>query len=287
MEAKPDIVFHLAAQPLVRTSYEIPVETYEINLMGTVNLFEAVRLAVQGGVPVKAVINVTSEKCYEDKAWVWGYREQDALGGYDPYSNSKACSELATMCYRNSFFHPDQYALHGVALATARSGNVIGGGDWGANRLIPDFTRALLEGKKLKIRNPGATRPWLHVLAVLEGYLLLAEKLYQDGARYGQSYNFGPGDDGAKSVEWIVRSMCQKWGGDAGYEIEQAAAGQHEAYYMKMDCSKAKSELGWQPKWSLDQALDRIIEFTRAHQQNQDLQRLCLTQIEQYDGASV
>jgi CDP-glucose 4,6-dehydratase len=281
MEAKPDIVFHMAAQPLVRTSYDIPVETYEINVMGTVNLLDAVRLAVQNGIPVKAVINVTSEKCYEDKEWVWGYREQDALGGYDPYSNSKACSELVTMCYRNSFFHPNQYGDHGVGLASARSGNVIGGGDWGANRLIPDFIRALQDGTKLTIRNPRATRPWMHVLAVLEGYLLLAQKLCEDGRRYSQSWNFGPGEDGAKSVEWIVRKLCEKWGENAAYEIGQVS-GQHEAHYMKMDCSKARSELGWQPKWDLDHALDRIVEFTRAHQQNQDLRSLCLTQIEQY-----
>jgi CDP-glucose 4,6-dehydratase len=234
MEAKPDIVFHMAAQPLVRTSYDIPVETYEINVMGTVNLLDAVRLAVQNGIPVKAVINVTSEKCYEDKEW-----------------------------------------------ASARSGNVIGGGDWGANRLIPDFIRALQDGTKLTIRNPRATRPWMHVLAVLEGYLLLAQKLCEDGRRYSQSWNFGPGEDGAKSVEWIVRKLCEKWGENAAYEIGQVS-GQHEAHYMKMDCSKARSELGWQPKWDLDHALDRIVEFTRAHQQNQDLRSLCLTQIEQY-----
>jgi CDP-glucose 4,6-dehydratase len=281
IEAKPDIVIHMAAQPLVRTSYEIPVETYEINVMGTVNLLEAVRMAVGSGIPVKAVINVTSDKCYENKEWAWGYREQDVLGGYDPYSNSKACSELVTMCYRNSFFHPNRYGDHGVALASARSGNVIGGGDWATDRLIPDFIRALLGGKNLKIRNPGAIRPWQHVLEPLGGYLLLAQKLYEDGRRFSQSWNFGPSDTDAKAVEWIVRKLCEKWGGNAAYEIEPDV-GRHEAHYLKLDCSKARSELGWQPKWSLDHALDRIIEFTRAHQQNEDLRSLCLTQIEQY-----
>ncbi|MDA5110854.1 CDP-glucose 4,6-dehydratase [Brevibacillus thermoruber] len=281
MNAKPDIVIHMAAQPLVRSSYEKPVETYEINVMGTVNLLEAVRIAVHNGIPVRAVLNVTSDKCYENKEWVWGYREGDALGGYDPYSNSKACSELVTTCYRNSFFHPNHYDVHGVALASARSGNVIGGGDWAADRLIPDVIRALLSGTKLTIRNPGAIRPWQHVLEPLGGYLLLAQKLCEDGRRFSQSWNFGPSDYDAKPVEWIVRKLCDTWGGNAAYEIEPDGHW-HEAHYLKLDCSKARSELGWQPKWNLDQALDRIIEWTRAYQQHQNLRSVCLQQIEQY-----
>ncbi|MDA5110856.1 CDP-glucose 4,6-dehydratase [Brevibacillus thermoruber] len=285
MNTKPDIVIHMAAQPLVRSSYEKPVETYEINVMGTVNLLEAVRIAVHNGIPVQAVINVTSERCYENKEWAWGYREGDALGGYDPYSNSKACSELVTTCYRNSFFHPNHYDVHGVALASVRPGNVIGGGDWGENRLIPDVIRALLSGTKLNIRNPGAIRPWQHVLEPLGGYLLLAQKLCEDGRRFSQSWNFGPSDNDAKPVEWIVRKLYEKWGGDAAYEIEPNVPWQ-EARYFKLDCSKARSELGWQPKWNLDQALDRIVEWTRAYQQHQNIRSVCLQQIEQYAAAN-
>lgn len=281
MATQPDIVIHMAAQPIVRASYQIPAETYEINVMGTVNLLEAVRVAVQNNIPIKAVINVTSDKCYENKEWIWGYREVDALGGYDPYANSKACSELVTMSYRNSFFNPDEYDVHGVAIASARSGNVIGGGDWASDRLIPDFIRSLMEDSKLKIRNPGAIRPWQHVLEPLGGYLMLAQKLCEDGKYFSQSWNFGPNDSDAKPVEWIVQKLCNKWGGNASYEIELDAQ-RHETHYLKVDCSKAKSELGWEPKWNLDQALDRIIEFTHAYQQNKNLRSLCLKQIEQY-----
>lgn len=279
--AEPEIVIHMAAQPLVRSSYEIPFETYEINVMGTVNLLEAVRLAVRNGVGVKAVINVTTDKCYENKEWVWGYREQDALGGFDPYSNSKACSELVTMSYRNSFFHPDDYATHGVGLASARAGNVIGGGDWATDRLIPDFVRALLGGTKLKIRNPCAIRPWQHVLEPISGYMLLAQKLCEDGRRFSQSWNFGPGDQDAQTVEWIVKKLCAKWGDNAAYEIVPEATW-HEAHYLKLDCSKARSELRWQPKWNLEQALDQIVEWTLAFSRNENIQDVCLAQIERY-----
>lgn len=281
LHTKPDIVIHMAAQPLVRSSYDIPGETYEINVMGTVNLLESVRMAVREGIDIKAVINITTDKCYENKEWAWGYREQDLLGGYDPYSNSKACSEMVTMCYRNSFFNMNEYGAHGLALASARAGNVIGGGDWATDRLIPDFIRALLGGKTLKIRNPGAIRPWQHVLEPLGGYLLLAQKLCEDGRLFSQSWNFGPSDQDAKPVEWIVRKLCAKWGENASFDIEPDIKW-HEANYLKLDCSKARNELGWKPKWSIEQALDRTIEWTRAFQQNQNLQAVCLAQIEQY-----
>lgn len=281
LHAKPEIIIHMAAQPLVRSSYEFPVDTYGINVMGTVHLLEAVRMAVQKGIPVKAVIAVTTDKCYENKEWVWGYREQDPLGGFDPYSNSKACAELVTACYRDSFFHPNAYDRHGVALATARAGNVIGGGDWAADRLIPDFIRSLLNGRVLKIRNPSAIRPWQHVLEPLGGYLLLAQKLCEDGRRFSQSWNFGPSDSDAKRVEWIVKKLCQKWGGKASYELVHEAQW-HEAHYLKLDCSKAKNELGWQPSWNLEKALDSIIQWTRAYQQKQDLREVCLSDIHQY-----
>ncbi|MGG1664107.1 CDP-glucose 4,6-dehydratase [Brevibacillus sp. NRS-1366] len=283
LNAKPDIVIHMAAQSLVRSSYDITGETYEINVMGTVYLLEAVRMAAQKGIPIKAVINVTTDKCYENKEWAWGYREQDALGGYDPYSNSKACSELVTMSYRHSFFNPAEYGTHGVALASARAGNVIGGGDWATDRLIPDFIRALFEGTKLKIRNPGAVRPWQHVLEPLGGYLLLAQKLWEDGRRFSQSWNFGPYDQGAQTVEWIVRKLCAKWGEDAAFEIVPDAQ-LHEAHSLKLDCSKARSELGWKPKWNLEDTLDLILDWTRAYQQKQNLRALCLRQIEQYSA---
>lgn len=284
IKTRPEIVIHMAAQPLVRSSYQSPVETYETNVMGTVHLLEAVRMAVANGIPVKSVVIVTSDKCYENKEWVWGYREQDALGGFDPYSNSKACAELVTACYRNSFFHPNEYEIHGVGLASARAGNVIGGGDWAPDRLIPDCIRALLNGEKIKIRNPGAVRPWQHVLEPLGGYLMLAQRLYEDGNRFSQSWNFGPHDQDVKPVEWIVRRLCEKWGKNAAYEIEPDAQW-HEASYLKLDCSKAKAELGWQPVWNLEQTLDGIIDWARAYQQKQDLRTLCLAQIADYCSA--
>jgi len=277
LAASPEIVIHMAAQPLVRESYKNPVETYEVNVMGTVNLFEAVRRC-KG---IKVVINVTTDKCYENKEWIWGYRENEPMGGYDPYSNSKACSELVTAAYRNSFFNLSDYANHGVALASARAGNVIGGGDWAADRLIPDCIRALLKGEKIVIRNPNAIRPWQHVLEPLGGYLLLAKRLYEHGSKYAEGWNFGPDDTDAKPVEWIVNTMCKKWGQDAFYETDKGDH-PHEARYLKLDCSKAKAELGWAPRWSLEKAIDTIIEWTKSYNKNKDLREACLEQIEAY-----
>ena len=273
----PEIIIHMAAQPLVRESYKNPVETYSINVMGTVNLFEAVRNC-KG---VKAILNVTTDKCYENKEWYWGYRENEPMGGYDPYANSKACSELVTSAYRNSFFNTKDYHIHGVGLASARSGNVIGGGDWAADRLIPDCIRALLTGGKIIIRNPDAIRPWQHVLEPLSGYLLLAQKLYKDGPGYAEAWNFGPDDTDAKPVEWIVKKMCEKWGQKASYGIDRGIH-PHEAHYLKLDCSKAKALLGWYPRWNLEKALDTVIEWTRAYKEHKDVRKLCLKQIEEY-----
>jgi CDP-glucose 4,6-dehydratase len=213
---QPEIVIHMAAQPLVRESYKNPVETYEINVMGTVNILEACRNTPS----VKAIVNVTTDKCYENKEWYWGYRENEPIGGYDPYSNSKGCSELVTSAYRNSYFNPNEYVNHGVAIATARAGNVIGGGDWADDRLIPDFIRAISKGEKVKIRNPNAIRPWQHVLEPLSGYLILAEKLFTQGAPYAQAWNFGPDDNDAQNVEWIISKICAFWGENANFEIE-------------------------------------------------------------------
>lgn len=279
---RPDLVIHMAAQPLVRDSYNNPIETYAINVMGTVHLLEAVRQCDS----VKAVINVTTDKCYENKEWVWGYRENESMGGYDPYSNSKGCSELVTAAYRNSFFNPAEYARHGVAIATARAGNVIGGGDWAADRLIPDFIRALDKGEKIHIRSPKAVRPWQHVLEPLSGYLMLAEKLYTHGTSYGEGWNFGPDDNDAKPVEWIVQKMCSFWGEGAGYEIDTGHH-PHEANYLKLDCSKAKSRLHWQPRWRLAYTLEKITEWVRHYQTGQNISNICLHQICEYMNGEV
>lgn len=281
LQTDPDIIIHMAAQPLVGYSYENPAETYEINVMGTIYLLDSIRKAVREGNKIKAVVNVTSDKCYENKEWPWGYRENDQLGGYDPYSNSKACSELITHSYRRAFFNPKDYHLHGVGLASARAGNVIGGGDWRSGRLIPDCVGALLKGEKIRIRNPKSIRPWQHVLEPLNGYLLLAEKLYLHGSNYAEAWNFGPKDDDAKTVEWIVRRICEKWGENSCYEVDKRNH-PHEAHYLKLDYSKAKLELGWGPKWTIDQAIDKVIDWVRAYSEKRDMREVCFKQIEEF-----
>lgn len=282
IKANPDIIFHLAAQPLVRSSYENPIATYETNVIGTLNVFEAVRTILNKNNKRKALINVTSDKCYENKEWIWGYRETEAMGGHDPYSNSKACSELITSSYRNSFFNPQTYESHGVSLASARAGNVIGGGDWAKDRLIPDCIRSLLKGEKIHIRNPMAIRPWQHVLEPLGGYLLLAQKLMLNGRHYAEGWNFGPNEEDEKPVQWIVQNICEKWGSVAEYSIEQESQW-HEAHYLKLDCAKAKSKLGWKPKWNLEDALNKIIQWTLAYKDGQDMKKMCLKQIKEYE----
>ena len=277
-EAKPEVVIHMAAQPLVRFSYNNPVETYATNIMGAVHLFESIR-QVEG---VRAVINVTSDKCYENKEWLWGYREDEAMGGYDPYSNSKGCAELVTAAYRSSFFNQDNFASHGVALASARAGNVIGGGDWAGDRLIPDFIRAIVAGEKVMIRNPNAIRPWQHVLEPLSGYLKLAEALYTDGPKYSQAWNFGPNDSDAKTVEWIISHLVNGWGGGASYEVDTSAANLHEAHYLKLDCSKARMTLRWSPQWDASETLRRICEWHKAHLDGCDMKDYSLNEIAQY-----
>lgn len=275
--AAPEIVIHMAAQPLVRDSYKIPVETYATNVMGTVNLLEAVRNCNS----VRAVVNVTTDKCYENREWHWGYRENEPMGGYDPYSNSKGCAELVTAAYRNSFFNASDYRRHGVALATGRAGNVIGGGDWATDRLICDCVRALLAGEKIVIRNPKAIRPWQHVLEPLSGYVLLAQRLYEQGPKYAGGWNFGPNDEDAKPVEWIVQRLCEKWGGNACYEIDKTQH-PHEAHYLKLDCSKAKAELNWRPRWQLDKTIDSIVEWTLAYRDGRNIRDITLQQMENY-----
>lgn len=282
-KAEPDIVIHMAAQALVRYSYQNPVDTYAVNVMGTVNLLEAVRQTPS----VKAVVNVTTDKCYENKEWLWAYREDEPMGGYDPYSSSKACSEIVTAAYRRSFFgrdgrdNRDRRDDFIAAIATARAGNVIGGGDWAEDRLIPDFVRAIRQNEKIRIRSPRAIRPWQHVLEPLSGYLSLAEKLFEEGHKYEGAWNFGPDDSDAKSVEWIVSKMCSDWGYGAAYEIDTHPQ-PHEATSLKLDCSKAKVLLDWHPRWTLEKTLHTIIQFTQAWQRNENLKHVCQEQIKDY-----
>lgn len=269
--ASPEIVFHLAAQPLVRYSYAQPAETYEVNVMGTVNLLEAVR-ATPG---VKAVVNITTDKCYENREWVWGYRENEAMGGFDPYSSSKGCAELVTSAYRQSFLQ-----AAGIALASARAGNVIGGGDWAEDRLIPDFLRAMDAGETLKIRSPQSTRPWQHVLEPLSGYLTLAERLYSEGMLFAEAWNFGPKDEDARPVGWIVEWMAEMrkdvlWQWDESLQP-------HEANYLKLDSSKANSLLNWQPCWRLKTALQKTIEWHEAWRNGGDMRAITLVQVADY-----
>lgn len=276
-KTQPEIIFHMAAQPLVIESYQNPRETYEINVMGTVNLLEAARQVDS----VKAIINVTSDKCYENKEWYWGYRENEAMGGYDPYSNSKGCSELVTSAYRSSYFNLDSSLNNKVAVASARAGNVIGGGDWAKNRLIPDFIRAISIGEKVTIRNPYAERPWQHVLEPLSGYLTLAEQLYTNGNSYAEAWNFGPDDFGTRNVEWIIASVCDYWGEGASYTIEKGPK-QHEAHHLKLDSSKAKSRLGWSPKWDIQTTLKSIVDWNKSFLKGENIRKITEEQIHSY-----
>jgi CDP-glucose 4,6-dehydratase len=274
--ASPEVVFHLAAQPLVRYSYAEPVETYAVNVMGTVNLLEAVRRTPG----VKAIVNVTTDKCYENREWIWPYRENEPLGGYDPYSSSKACSELVTAAYRRSFLDSA-----GVGLASARAGNVIGGGDWAADRLVPDFLRAIDAGQPLVIRSPDAVRPWQHVLEPLAGYLLLAERLLESGAGFAEAWNFGPDEADARPVRWIVERLCGCCPG-ARWQCDQAPQ-PHEAHTLRLDSSKAKAMLGWRPRWSLAQALEKTLEWHQAWRAGRDMADESLRQIGLYLASEI
>ena len=276
-EHRPEIVLHLAAQALVREAYTQPVDTYSVNVMGTVNLFEAVKCA-EG---VKVVVNVTSDKCYDNREWPWPYRENDALGGKDPYSASKACAELITSSYRESFFPLLEYHRHGVALATARAGNVIGGGDWGKDRLIPDLIDAFRHGEAAHIRYPQAVRPWQHVLEPLRGYLCLAERLWQAGPDYSGAWNFGPKDDAAQPVSRLVERIAYLWGDGAHWKADE---GTHpaESQNLRLDCSKANTLLGWTPRLSLDEGLQLTVDWYRAWNEGSDIRTYSLEQIAAY-----
>ena len=273
--SQPEIVIHLAAQPLVRLSYSEPVDTYATNVMGTVHVLESSRLTPS----VKVILLVTTDKCYENKEWDWGYRENEPMGGSDPYSSSKGCAELVINAYRHSFFNNS-----GIAVASARAGNVIGGGDWSSDRLIPDILRSFELNQPVRIRNPQSIRPWQHVLESLSGYLTLAEKLYIDGNLYAESWNFGPCDEDARSVQWIVEQMILSWGNSARWEVDLDSH-PHEANYLKLDISKAKARLGWQPRWQLPTTLELITKWHHAYLKKTDMKRLCLEQIKLYSSA--
>jgi CDP-glucose 4,6-dehydratase len=267
-ECCPEVVIHMAAQSVVRTSYDDPVGTYSSNVMGTVHVLEALR---QLGRPC-VVVNVTSDKCYENQEWVWGYRENEPMGGRDPYSNSKGCAELVTNAYRDSFFPPGAFERHGVAIGSARAGNAIGGGDWTRDQLIPDLMKGFLERRPCLIRNPSATRPWQFVLEPLRGYLTLAERLAEDVERFASGWNFGPAEGDARL-----------WGEDASWNRDPDAH-PHEAHLLKLDTSKARVWLGWQPVLPLNTALAWIVEWYRALQAGTDLQCVTRTQIERYEA---
>ncbi len=273
--AQPDIVIHLAAQPLVRLSYAEPVETYATNVMGTVHVLEAAR-STPG---IKAIVVVTTDKCYENKEWAWGYRENESMGGHDPYSNSKGCAELVISAYRSSFLASSE-----IAVASARAGNVIGGGDWAIDRLIPDILRGCEKNQPVTIRNPYSTRPWQHVLEPLSGYLTLAEHLYTQGQAYAEGWNFGPKDEDAKPVQWIVEHMVKSWGNGASWQ-QDGGVHPYEANYLKLDISKARTRLDWLPRWPLETALELITTWHQAYLAKSDMKKLCLAQIQHYSSA--
>jgi CDP-glucose 4,6-dehydratase len=279
----PEVVFHMAAQPLVRFSYVDPIGTYETNVIGTARVLDAIRRTPS----VRAVVSVTTDKCYENKEWQWGYRETDPLGGYDPYSSSKACAEIVSAAYRQSYFplgKLDKLDGHNTAIATARAGNVIGGGDWSLDRLIPDLVRGFRAGESVLIRRPHAIRPWQHVLEPLAGYIALAEHLLSDDrARHATAFNFGPADDDARPVGWIVEKMVGFWGDGAQWTLDPDP-GVHEAGYLKLDASRARAELHWHPRLRLETTLHWLVEWYKQWQSGADMQAFTLEQIRTYEG---
>lgn len=272
-ESRPEIIFHLAAQSLVHASLADPVGTYSTNVLGTAHLLEAVRAP---GRDVRAVVCVTSDKCYSNREWDWGYRENDPLGGHDPYSSSKACQELVAASYRDAVFDGE------VDLATARAGNVIGGGDWAEHRLVPDVMRAALEGRSVTVRNPASVRPWQHVLDPLLGYLILAQRLAGDGDGVAEAWNFGPPIEEAQPVSWLVERLRERWPGKFDVELAPASTGDHEARLLQLDATKARRRLGWAPRWSLERAIDATVEWYDAYGAGRDMRAVTLAQIEAF-----
>ena len=273
-KTEPSVVIHMAAQPLVRESYNTPVETFTTNVIGTVNVLEAARQSET----VQAIVNVTTDKCYENHEWLWPYRENDRLGGHDPYSSSKSCAEIATAAYRNSFLAEERKQV-----ASVRAGNVIGGGDWATDRLIPDFLRAIDSDEVLRVRSPNAVRPWQHVLEPLSGYLMLAERLVMEGAAFSEAWNFGPEQFDSKPVSWILERLCQKMP-QARWELEGSPQ-PHEAGQLKLDSAKAKNRLGWVPRWSLETAIDKTFEWHQAWKEGESMAEISIKQIEIYQAS--
>jgi CDP-glucose 4,6-dehydratase len=277
-EKTPEIVLHLAAQTVVQTSYEDPVETYSTNVMGTVNLLESIRRLDQPCV----VVVVTSDKCYGNNEWIWGYRENEPMGGRDPYSSSKGCAELVVEAFRKSYFSANTSTQQRILVGSGRAGNVIGGGDWTKNQLLPDIMRAFLSCRPVRIRNPHAIRPWQFVLEPLNGYLSLAEHLWNYGQKFAEGWNFGPFDEDVKPVSWIVDRLVSMWGDDACWETDKEVYS-HEDQILKLDIAKARSKLGWSPKLRLEQALEWVVEWYKAYQARKDMHELTLAQITRYE----
>ena len=277
-EFAPEVVFHLAAQPIVRRSYADPLGTYATNVMGTVHVLEVVRKTPS----VRAVVCVTTDKCYQNQEWVWPYRETDPLGGYDPYASSKACTEIVSAAFRSSFFPPERLHEHHVALATARAGNVIGGGDWSEDRLIPDLVRGFSSGQPVLIRCPNAIRPWQHVLESLRGYMMLAHELHAQHAPFASSYNFGPSDDDVWPVERIANRLVERWGKGASW-IRDSAPAVHESNVLRLDASKARVELGWKPRLGIETALEWTMAWYRAWNRHDNMAEFTRKQIVEYE----
>lgn len=272
--AEPDIVIHMAAQPLVRYSYLNPVETYETNIMGTVNLLECLRYIDS----VRATLIVTTDKCYQNKEWFWGYRENEPMGGYDPYSSSKGCAELVTAAYRQSYFMNTNTINH---IASARAGNVIGGGDWSNDRLVPDAIRSFEKNETVTIRNSMATRPWQHVLEPLSGYMILCQSLYNDGEKFSSAWNFGPRDGDNRTVSQLINLLAHSWGCGANWK-KDSSKHPHEATFLKLDCSKAHAKLGWMPKWDLETAILKTVDWHKSYHLNEDMRAVSLAQVQNY-----
>ncbi len=270
-EFNPDILIHIAAQPLVRYSYDAPIETYEVNVIGTAKVLEVARSCPN----LKAIVNITTDKCYENDGRQYGYKESDPMGGYDPYSSSKGCAELVTSSYRRSFLQEQ-----GVGLASVRAGNVIGGGDWSNDRLIPDILRSFERNESVVIRNPKSTRPWQHVLEPLSGYIVLAQEMYNNHKEYAEGWNFGPNEQDVKQVDWILNKMISGWP-NSSWELDKES-NPHEAGFLKLDIEKAKSKLGWMPVWGLSHTLEKIISWHKAWLNKEDMQAVCLAEIEEY-----
>lgn len=273
---KPDMVFHLAAQPLVRLSYEIPVETYEVNVMGTINILECIRNSPK----TRVGIMITTDKCYENKEQIWGYREDDPFGGYDPYSSSKGACEIAISSWRRSFFNPKDYKVHGKAISSVRAGNVIGGGDWTQDRIIPDCIRAIEEKKAIEIRNPKAIRPWEHVLEPLSGYLLLGKKMWEEPLSYSEGWNFGPDLDSIITVKDVSEKLINLYGAGEVKDVSDPNA-LHEAKLLILDVSKSRFKLGWKPRLDIDRALKMTVEWYKSYT-NTDIYELCVNQIKEF-----